>query len=102
MGWSCSAKASKVLEAWSDACFNQTGISNVFSTKNGKDKYMYEVSNKEHLDGAITGKIMCFISETHVVNKGSFRIEPDGKVSRAPKFLRLAAMQAKPCPSYCD
>jgi hypothetical protein len=96
MGWSCSAKASAVLQVWSDACFAQSGMSNVYLVS-GKEtfKYMFEVSNKEHNDGAITGKILRFVSETHVVNNGSFRIEPDGVCSRAPAFLKEAAKKAK-------
>jgi hypothetical protein len=57
---------------------------------------MYEVSNKEHADGAITGKIMRFVDETHCVSAGSFRINPDGSIERAPAFLKKAAKLAKP------
>jgi len=96
MGWSCRAEAGNTLNAWQDACFAQTGMANVFLSKGGSErnqfaggsKYMFEVSNKEHHDGAITGSIQRFVDDTHVVKAGSFRIEPDGTVSRAPAFLK--------------
>jgi hypothetical protein len=67
----------------------------VFETKRGR--YFYEVSNKEHYDGAITGTLMKFLpGSTMCKSAGSFRIEGDGTVARAPKFLKDAAKNAKP------
>ena len=94
MGWSCRADASKTLEAIEDACFKQSGASNVFSTSDGK--YFFELSQKEYDDGAITGAIHKWIPGTTLVQKnGSFRIEGNGRVSRGPKFLKDAAKKVK-------
>lgn len=91
MGWSCAAAASDTMRAWSDACTAQTGQSNVYQV--GDDKFFWEVSNKEHDDGAITGTVYKMIpqerSGTSLCRKsGSFRINPDGTVKRAPAFLK--------------
>lgn len=94
MGWSCSDKASKVLDKWSDACIKQTGNSNVYVVK-GK-QYHFEVSRTEHNDGSITGTIRKYISfnaETGsgmTVSGGSFKIDGSGDIIRAPKFLKDA------------
>lgn len=86
MGWSSSKAAGDVLDCWSDFCRKQTGSSNVFMV--GDKRYFFEASRKEHSDGAITGDIMKYVSETHVRKTDSFRIEGNGKVSRGPKILR--------------
>lgn len=95
MGWSCASKANDTLRKWSDACAAQTRSSNVYVV--GAKRYFYEVSRVEHNDGAITGTIISMLDGTgtaeHCLGKrvGSFRIEPDGTVSRAPSFLKAAA-----------
>jgi hypothetical protein len=92
MGWSCGAAASNVLKAWSDKCAVNSGMSNVWSA--GGKKYFFETSRTEHNDGAITGKIMKQVSEEQpdgsyfAKSVGSFRIEGDGTITRAPKFLK--------------
>lgn len=89
MGWSCRADAARTADKWSEACRKSTGSSNVW-TENGK-RYFYETSNTEHRDGAITGTIWRFIGNEHAVRAGSFRINPDGDIGRAPAFLKKAA-----------
>ena len=92
MGWSHSAKAGKVLEAWQNACANSTGTSNTWKD-NGKE-FFFETSNKEHSDGAITGSIQRLENSgsddcrRFAYPNGSFRIEGDGTISRAPAFLK--------------
>ena len=91
MGWSCRADAARTADKWSDACVAQTGSSNVFQTKRGK--YFWENSRKEHGDGAITGSVFKMLPGDNGLCRpsGSFRIEGDGTVTRAPKFLKDAA-----------
>lgn len=104
MGWSCGAAASNVLRAWSDKCAANSGSSNVW--KVGNTNYFFEVSRTEHDDGAITGKIMKQISEEkpdgsyYAKSVGTFRIEGDGTVTRAPKFLKkvsISNIESEPC-----
>ena len=91
MGWSCTAAAGRALDKWHDACVEATGVSNTFEA-NG-NKFFFEVG-REHTDGRITGAIRRVTavqgSLTWTVKSGSFRIDPDGKIHRAPKFLRDA------------
>lgn len=103
MGWSCAHAASETLGAWTAACVAQTGSSNCYRTSRGS--YFFEVSRTEHYDGAITGTIWREIPplpgdgpDTRRCRRGgSFRIEPDGKVSRAPAFLKAAAKALASC-----
>jgi hypothetical protein len=70
-------------------------MSNTYTVKGVS--YFFEVSRTEHLDGAITGSIMRMIpaapgdTRTFAQRSGNFRIEPEGKVSRGPAFLKRAA-----------
>lgn len=87
MGWSCRAEASRVERAWEEGCRAQTGSSNVFVVNNVR--HFYERSNKEHRDGAITGTIWRYLPDgEHVRKAGSFRIEGDGTITRAPAVLK--------------
>lgn len=92
MGWSCSSKAGNVMRAMFDKCFAQSKFNNVFIVR--ETRYMLEISDKEHDDGAITGKVLKFITYDETTGNGtcrpvgSIRIEPDGKITRAPSFLR--------------
>lgn len=89
MGWSCNRDAGIMLDIITEACLADTGVSNVYRSK-GK-KYMIETSNKEHRDGAITGKVWRFDgpdSMGTIKPAGSFRIEGNGRVSRGPSFMR--------------
>lgn len=92
MGWSCRADAAETMERWSEKCRASSGSSNVWGESRGW--YMFDASRVEHDDGAITGTILRFDGDpcgrescpASVV--GSFRINPDGSVARAPSFLR--------------
>lgn len=92
MGWSCSAKGSAVLDAWFDKCFANSGLTNCW--QDGNDYYMVEISNREHADGSITGKIIKRIGVTRPDGSwsgktvGSIKIDGSGKIVRAPKFLK--------------
>ena len=88
MGWSCSKAASEVMEKWEKACRDDTGSQNTY-TVNG-NRYFFEVSRREHHDGAITGTIQKFIGETHARIVSSFRIEGNGTITRGPKILKDA------------
>lgn len=99
MGWSCSAIASKVMEALEVQLGCDELGSNAWTAK-GK-KYFHETSRREHDDGAITGTVQRIIGgmETgggtercHAV--GSFKINGDGTIARFPtstKAQRKAA-----------
>ena len=90
MGWSCARAAAWVLDSFSKACLEQSGSQNNYEVK-GK-KYFFERSNVEHRDGAITGIVWKFLPDgEHIKRSGSFRVEGDGKVTRAPAFLKAAA-----------
>jgi hypothetical protein len=89
MGWSCRREASETMQKWTAACVAQAGSQNVYEA-NGK-RYFWEVSRVEHEDGAVTGTILVMCSRNMARPVGRFRIEPDGRVSRAPKFLKNAA-----------
>jgi hypothetical protein len=90
MGWSCNAAAAGVLECWTAACRAATGMSNVYTV--GATRYFFEVSRTEHPDGAITGTVLRETSRqgdtSQCVRAGSFRIEGDGCVTRAPGHLK--------------
>ena len=90
MGWSCHALAGHVMDRMHDRCYECHGSQNRATV--GECDYVFEVSMKEHDDGAITGTIW---TAPHGVNAwrrtGSFRIEPDGAIRRAPKWLRSFA-----------
>jgi hypothetical protein len=98
MGWSCAADAGDSMRRMFNACYKNSGNSNTW-TENGK-QYFVEISRREHLDGAITGQIMQMLPQTEeqkaegrflCKKAGSVRVEADGTVSRAPKFLKNAA-----------
>lgn len=87
MGWSCTDEAYKVIETWSDACMQQTGTSNDFVDTRG-NRYFWEASRTEHNDGAITGTVWKQLNNGNCLKSGTFRIEGNGTVTRAPKFLK--------------
>ena len=82
MGWSCSNLAFKTLEKIQAACLEQSDSSNTW-TDNGA-KYFFEVSKKEHWDGAITGTVHMMIANNSCVKAGSFRINADGTIKNFP------------------
>jgi len=93
IGYSKAAQAT--LERWTTACKLSTGGENEFVV-NGKN-YFWETSSRRHADGAITGSVYRE-TETRsdgrrmVRPAGAFRIDGDGNVKLAPKFLREAAV----------
>lgn len=105
MGWSCRADAGKTMDAWIAACVESTGSSNVYITSDGTE-FFWEASRIEHADGAITGSIFKTIRKPTAedlaknpylagwsVKAGTFRINPDGSIARAPKWLKGAAVR---------
>jgi hypothetical protein len=80
------------MNHWTRACVAQTGSQNTFD-QNGR-KYFWELSRREHDDGAITGTIFELTMWNEARRVGSFRINGDGSVARAPRFLREAADEA--------
>ncbi len=95
MGWSCRADAARTMERWDKACRESTGMSNVW--KDGDDEFMYELSSKEHDDGAITGTIEKRVAGPasnpdglYYKRAGTFRINGDGTIARAPAWLKDA------------
>lgn len=103
MGWSCRREASETMNRWTAACIAQTNSQNEFEV-NG-ERFFWDVSRTEHDDGAITGTIHRTLKvgevlrgghtvqpgETYCRKVATFRIDGDGKVKRAPKFLKDAA-----------
>ena len=97
MGWSCAVAAGRTMDAWTRACVAQSKSSNVY--KDGGNEYFWEVSSREHDDGAITGSIVLVVEKrpdgSSTCRKvGTFRIEPDGSVKRGPAMLKRVAVQA--------
>jgi hypothetical protein len=97
MSYSCAARASDIERVWADVCYKQTGSSNVYEV-DGK-RYFYNVG-REQRDGAVTGSVWRMevalrdSKGSHVgsdgvcVRAGTFRIEPDGTVTRFPVGFR--------------
>lgn len=87
MGWSYAMKAGWVMDSWTDACLKSTGSQNTW--KQGTDTYFFEATRKNNRDSSITGSIWKFLPDgSHCHKTGSFKINPDGAVARAPKFLK--------------
>jgi hypothetical protein len=90
MGYSCRQDADTTYREWSDYCYATTGVSNSYRYKN--NRYCLQVG-REQRDGAITGTVMLLIDNPDIAgqylayNKGSFRINPDGVVTRFPTGL---------------
>lgn len=99
MGTSYSTAAAEVLQKWTEACLRSTNSQNTYVVKNSKTSiktYFWEASRREHADGAVTGSVYR-VTETRedgremVRPAGAFRINGDGSVALAPRFLRDAA-----------
>jgi hypothetical protein len=90
MGYSCRRDADTTYREWSDYCYSATGISNVYLYKNQRYSIMH---GREQRDGAITGTVHLLIDNPDIegqslaYRKGSFRIEPNGIVTRFPAGL---------------
>lgn len=87
MGWSYAKAAGDIMDKWTEACIANSGSQNQWSEK-GKT-YFFETTRRDHKDGAICGSIWSFLADgVHVRKSGTFRINSDGTVGRAPKFLK--------------
>ncbi len=96
MGWSCRKDALDALKPLQDFCAATTGCSNTWKLANGRE-YFYEISHKEHDDGAITGSVVELGPPTGAPDGarpgykvGSFRVDGDGKIARAPAVFKAA------------
>ncbi len=86
MGISFGQRAGWRLDAWMGLCIEQTGRQT--SYKLGNDEYFLQPSNKEHGDGAITGSIHKCLPNDMCRQSGNFRIEGNGRVTRAPSVFK--------------
>ena len=82
MGWSCNRDAGLTMDAWTAICIAQTNTQNTYEV-DGR-KYFWDISRREHADGAITGLAFVMVGENGCFDAGSFRIEGDGSVKRWP------------------
>jgi hypothetical protein len=75
------------MDKWTQACIANSGSQNQWSEKG--NTYFFEHTRRDHDDGAICGSIWKFLPDgVHVRKSGSFRINGDGTVAKAPKFLK--------------
>lgn len=91
MGWSCSTAAHATLDRWTRA--EKQGFEGCAIIDG--EHYFAEWSRREYRDGAITGKIVRILPGTRKpdgsakgVDVGTFRVNGDGTVGRAPAFMR--------------
>lgn len=80
MGYSCTARASFTLQAIEER-FRAGEASNVLTTDGGKTVYFSE-RGRENSDGAVTGTVFLNLPDNMARRAGSYRIEPDGKITR--------------------
>jgi len=82
MGYSCTAAASFTMDAIGKLIGKE--VSNAMP-----DGGFYE-RGREQIDGAMTGTVWAGIpgDPNHCRKRGSFRINPDGKVARFPGLKR--------------
>lgn len=94
MGWSCAAKAGLVESMVSLLLKEALGTTSSNEMPGGG---FYEVSRREHADGAITGTVWRKLNnaeiakwshlpniEERVAKRGSFKITAEGKIERWP------------------
>src|SRR3989304_5560566 len=87
----CSPEARAILEQWATASVASTGHADRFTDPETATTYRWEPV-KLHPDGAATGKVWREgEGEEGEAEGNGWRVEPDGKVSRAPRFLSLVA-----------
>lgn len=98
MGWSCASDAAHVNDAWMVLCRRQTGSQNVYHGKDGAT-YFYEISRREHSDGAITGTSYRELPNGYARKCGAFRIDGDGTVARFPTAWPFDKAIASRCPT---
>lgn len=88
MGYSYAARAGYTLDSIGK-------LINVKTSNGMPDGGFYE-TGREQADGAITGTVWKPIpGSTHVTKRGSFRIDPNGKVARFPGLSRALIKQAE-------
>ena len=98
MGWSCSLEADNTLDAIKDACYRQTKTINMYVHRGAR--YFIELSRKEHVSGAITGKISKLglnqmTGNDMILSESSFRIAGDGKIVRGTGLKELIGQGKK-------
>ena len=86
MGYSLTKAVSDVLDIWMKRCLESTNCQNVYMV--GSEKYFWETGRRVNDDDSVTGSIWRFVGE-NVRRSGTFRIEANGTITRAPKFLRV-------------
>ena len=93
MGWSCALEAGNTMNYLREKLRGPLNL--VFSWESRGEVYFLDPSSKEHQDGAITGKVLRVKNETLFFNGSltaepvnSFRIEPDGTLSRGPATVK--------------
>ncbi len=88
MGWSCSTAASATLKVIEDACRKQPQqSSNSWTDPNTNKSYFFEVSRKEHADGAITGTVMKMLEDGTARKAGYFKIAGEGHLVDGPAWF---------------
>lgn len=90
MGYSCTKLAGDMEKNMSDICYSLTGLSNRYVGENGQN-YFYEIG-RENNDGAITGTVYLLKNEL-AYKRGTFRIEPNGIVSRKPLSFPMKGLK---------
>jgi hypothetical protein len=95
MGWSCNAAASLTLDAIV-AIQKKLGAEGTNSIMiDGKQVGFWETSGREHDDGAITGSVFTLLESDLCRKTGSFRIEPNGKITRFSSIPRRLLIEAE-------
>jgi hypothetical protein len=93
MGWSCTADAAHAMDRLSTACFEQTGIANVYEDHGAR--FMWERSNVEHDDGRITGTVWKYQPDgAHIRKHDRFCIGENGYMVHGTAWMRRAANPA--------
>lgn len=96
MGYCYSQAAGRVMDKWTEFCVKSTGSSNTWIDEKG-NKYFFEITRKDQPDYGICGTIHKMIPGTEKGDSymakpcGSFRINGDGTIARAPKILKQFA-----------
>ncbi len=95
MGYSCAAAADDTLRKLGEILSPRDGgaPSNEYTGTDGR-RYFFEVG-RENADGAVTGQVVRMIGDGHAQRAGSFRIEPNGKVTRFPFVARQTMEHAE-------
>ncbi len=81
MGYSCSAKASYVMDVIMEQNRHENS-GNVYKSVTG-DLYFWE-RGRENADGAMTGPVHKFLPGDRALKVGSYRINRDGRIERFP------------------